>query len=221
MLIRERDPFGRALATLRGRLRTGTYGQGQPLAIVELARELDLSPTPVREALSRLAGQGLVEDRRGRGYFSPRLEALDLAELYDLSAVHVRLALQGLDAVGRRRRAPDTVSARTLLETLSEDAASPDALAGVYETLLEHIVLVAGNRTLLVQHRITSDRLGPARRVEPLVLGDVRAELAELADRFDAADWRGVDAAAQAALARRRGASAEIAAVLRERYLSI
>jgi DNA-binding GntR family transcriptional regulator len=221
ILIRERDPFGRALATLRVRLRAGAYGQGQPLAIVELARELDLSPTPVREALSRLAGQGLVEDRRGRGYFSPRLEALDLAELYDLSAVHVRLALQGLDAVGRRRRSPDTVSARTVLETLGEAASSPDALAGVYETLLEHIVLVAGNRTLLVQHRITSDRLGPARRVEPLVLGDVRAELAELADRFDAADWRGVDVAAQAALARRREASAEIAAVLRERYLSI
>jgi DNA-binding GntR family transcriptional regulator len=220
MLIRERDPFGRALTTLRVRLRAGAYGQGQPLAIIELARELDLSPTPVREALSRLAGQGLVEDRRGRGYFSPRLEALDLSELYELSAVHVHIALQGLAAIGRGRRAPDTVSARTLLAALGEDTASSEALAGVYETLLEHIVLVAGNRTLLVQHRITSDRLGPARRIEPMVLGDVREELATLADRFDAADWAGLDAAAQDALARRRGASAEIAAVLRGRSLS-
>ena len=61
------EPFHVALATLRERLRTGAYRPGVRITAVDLADELRLSNTPVREALARLAGEGLVEDRRGQG----------------------------------------------------------------------------------------------------------------------------------------------------------
>lgn len=220
-MIRERDPFGRALSALRERLRAGAYGQGQPLAIAELARELDLSTTPVREALSRLAGQGLVEDRRGRGYFSARLDLGDLIELYGLCARQVSLALEGLAAAARPRRSPDEVSARTLLATLREGPAPQEGLARFCETLLARVVASSGNRTLSACHAALSDRLGPARRIEPLVLSDLEVELGALADRFDAADWAGLQGAMAGFEARRQDVAPQIAAILREYASSI
>jgi DNA-binding GntR family transcriptional regulator len=63
-----------------------------------------LSPTPVREALSRLAGEGELEERRGDGFFVRRLSAADLIPLYEMSeqlllisegATHARLRACG------------------------------------------------------------------------------------------------------------------------------
>lgn len=47
-------------AILKDKILRGEYAQGAPLNIVHLARELDSSNTPVREALSRLESEGLV-----------------------------------------------------------------------------------------------------------------------------------------------------------------
>ena len=46
--------------TLRTHLREGTIVTGQPLQEVQLAEKLGVSRTPVREALTRLASEGLL-----------------------------------------------------------------------------------------------------------------------------------------------------------------
>lgn len=51
----------------------------------DLARRLDVSRTPVREALSRLEGDGLV-DAKGRGVTVRRLSDHDLAMVFDARA---------------------------------------------------------------------------------------------------------------------------------------
>lgn len=49
-----------------------------------LARSLDVSHTPVREALARLDAEGLVAKERSRGYtVTPPLSATEVAELYE------------------------------------------------------------------------------------------------------------------------------------------
>ena len=49
-----------------------------------LARSLDVSHTPVREALARLDAEGLVTKERSRGYtVTPPLSATEVAELYE------------------------------------------------------------------------------------------------------------------------------------------
>ena len=63
-MARLRDPYGMALEGLRAGLRAGRFGLGAPLVAAELAPTLSVSATPLREALSRLAGEGLLEDRR-------------------------------------------------------------------------------------------------------------------------------------------------------------
>ena len=81
--MRTRDPFGEALSELRMRLRQGELRPGAPLVVMDLAQSLGLSATPVREALAFLAGEGLIEGRRGaaRGYLAGRLGSAEIADL--------------------------------------------------------------------------------------------------------------------------------------------
>jgi DNA-binding GntR family transcriptional regulator len=57
----------RTYAILRSRILDGTYGPGQRLVIDALARELDVSPMPVREAIRRLEAEGWVTYQRHQG----------------------------------------------------------------------------------------------------------------------------------------------------------
>ncbi|ADG11023.1 GntR family transcriptional regulator [Caulobacter segnis] len=92
-LVRDRDPFDRTLETLRQRLTRAGPLQGAALPISGLAEELGVSPTPVREVLARLAGEGLIA-RTPQGYAALLLDPAGLAELYDLASVLVAAAVQ-------------------------------------------------------------------------------------------------------------------------------
>jgi DNA-binding GntR family transcriptional regulator len=66
-------------AILEGRLRPG-----EALSISDLANDLGVSHSPVREALQRLSGQGLVVLRPARTATVAPLELADLKEIYRL-----------------------------------------------------------------------------------------------------------------------------------------
>jgi DNA-binding GntR family transcriptional regulator len=53
--------------TLRARILDGRYTSGYRLVLDQLARELEVSPVPVREAVRRLEAEGLVTFRRNVG----------------------------------------------------------------------------------------------------------------------------------------------------------
>jgi len=77
-------PLGdRVFATLRDYLRAGRIPTGQPLQEAALAAQLGVSRTPVREALARLASEGLVI-ADGRTFAGPELSAADVEENYAL-----------------------------------------------------------------------------------------------------------------------------------------
>lgn len=54
-------------SVLRERIVNGTYGQGHRLVIDAIARELEVSPMPVREAVRRLEAEGWVHYERNHG----------------------------------------------------------------------------------------------------------------------------------------------------------
>ncbi len=60
---------------------------GERLNEVALARELDVSRTPLREALNRLLAERLVEFRPGTGFFCRELEPETLYDLYELRRI--------------------------------------------------------------------------------------------------------------------------------------
>src|ERR1044071_9687316 len=83
----------RAYGALRDGILDGRYGFGDKLGEIEVAEELGLSRTPVREALRRLGSEGLIEVLPNRGARVRTWTAQDLEETYELRAV-----LEGLAA---------------------------------------------------------------------------------------------------------------------------
>jgi DNA-binding GntR family transcriptional regulator len=73
---------------------------GDKLSDLRLSEELGVSRTPVREALHRLAQDGIVRTESRRGFFLTSFSSQDVAEVYDirtaLEVLSVRLALPHL-----------------------------------------------------------------------------------------------------------------------------
>jgi DNA-binding GntR family transcriptional regulator len=83
----------RAHAALRARIVSGALPPGARLTVAALAAELGLSPMPVRGALLRLEGEGLVEADPHRGARVRRLDATAIRNLYRLRAAVLALLL--------------------------------------------------------------------------------------------------------------------------------
>jgi DNA-binding GntR family transcriptional regulator len=71
-----------AAARLRQAVSEGTYGPGDRLQIAKLAKDFNLSLTPVREALLELASEGLVDIEPHRGARVADVPVTDLTEAY-------------------------------------------------------------------------------------------------------------------------------------------
>jgi DNA-binding GntR family transcriptional regulator len=69
---------------LRERIVKGDIPPGSRLQDVQLAAELGVSRTPVREALLRLEGEGLVESDPNRGFFVAPLSRKEVLEIYPM-----------------------------------------------------------------------------------------------------------------------------------------
>jgi DNA-binding GntR family transcriptional regulator len=65
-------------------IRSGALRPGQEFSLREIAGQLGVSFIPVREALRRLEGQGLLETRRNRSAIVAPLDAEDLHAIYRL-----------------------------------------------------------------------------------------------------------------------------------------
>ena len=76
----------KAYVTIRDRLIMLDIRPGEPIDDSELARELGVGRTPVREALKRLEGDRLVVSYPRRGTFATGMDIADLAHISDIRA---------------------------------------------------------------------------------------------------------------------------------------
>ena len=122
------------------------FPPGQRINEGELARQLNVSRTPVREAMQKLVSENLLVWKRSLGFFCRSLDAREIVELYQL-----RQAIEGLAVRLACERASD--------EELTELDRSLDALEALdhgQETFLggqlsfhERIAELSGNREIL------------------------------------------------------------------------
>jgi DNA-binding GntR family transcriptional regulator len=71
---------------VRRRILNGTYRAGEYIRLEQLAVELGISVTPVREALFELRAEGLLEQQPRRGFVVLPVTARDIADVSDLQA---------------------------------------------------------------------------------------------------------------------------------------
>ncbi|MFC9502210.1 FadR/GntR family transcriptional regulator [Streptomyces sp. NPDC057002] len=153
-------------ATLSEEIESGRLAEGDRLPTeVELVRQLGVSRTVVREALSRLRNAGLIEPRQGIGVFVlPRrtrpldLEAAD-TKAKVLQIVEVRRAMEGEAAhLAATRATPlDLARMRQALDAI--DSAVAAGGDGVDEDLAFHrsIAESTGNTVLVSTLRYLGD----------------------------------------------------------------
>jgi DNA-binding GntR family transcriptional regulator len=97
------SPLGdQVYAIIWERIMSRQIGPGDKLSDLRLSEDLGVSRTPVREALHRLAQDGIVRSESRRGFFLTSFSSQDVAEVYDirtaLESLSVRLALPHLSA---------------------------------------------------------------------------------------------------------------------------
>lgn len=100
-------PASPAYEQIRQAIVEGQYAPGQRLIEQRIAEELQLSRTPVREALHRLEAEGLVQSEPNRGAVVRALSVDDIADIYGL-----RARLEGYAAeLAAQRATPEEIAA--------------------------------------------------------------------------------------------------------------
>ncbi len=172
-----------AYLRLREAIRGGALRPGDELREVELAARLGVSRTPVREAIRRLTGDGLVEPGKGRSLAVTRFGRQQVRELYV-----VRGILEGAAAelAARHATAAEIAVLRDLLAAMRGALGDPGRTATL-NTRFHAAIHEAGRNAYLTRmlepmaHFIA---LLPGTTFE--VPGRADAALAEHADLVDA-----------------------------------
>jgi DNA-binding GntR family transcriptional regulator len=101
---------------IRSRILDGTYGPGHRLVLDRIAREFDVSPVPVREAVRRLEAQGYVDFQRNVG---ARVATFDEAQFAETTEVLAILEGAATSLAAPRMRKSDIAAARRSNDRLS------------------------------------------------------------------------------------------------------
>lgn len=204
--LRELHPEGAAahslssavvVPPLREAIIEGQLPPGTRLSESELARELGVSRTPVREALAQLERDGLMTIVARAGAFVRTVTVDDLTEIYEtrmaLETFAVQLVAQRLTPVGR-------VRLEEVLAEMRERVAHDDHIG--YTAQLDRfyaiVMELAGNATL---RRIHETVLVPVRRLRRIAMShenrmaESLAHAEEIAGAMLAGDGAGAAAA--------------------------
>ena len=90
--LNDRGSLGaKAFLILRDKILNEEYTKGQKLNEVTLAKALEISRTPIREALKQLELEGLVQSIPNKGVYVIGFSSRDIDDMFE-----IRLALEGL-----------------------------------------------------------------------------------------------------------------------------
>jgi DNA-binding GntR family transcriptional regulator len=136
-----------AVLRLRREILSGRTDPGERLVEEQLTRRLGISRAPLREALRRLAEQGLVEHVPRRGVRVATLSDRDVQELYDVRDLLERHAIA--TALPPARDA-DLAGLRAALDQMGEATKAGDRLqvAEAHRRFHVAVVALAGNSQL-------------------------------------------------------------------------
>jgi DNA-binding GntR family transcriptional regulator len=207
----------RAYEAIRRRILDNVYQPGDRALESDLAAELGISRTPVREALIRLQNEGLIEIVPRHGMRVLPVSAMDMKEIYEVVTALESCAMELL-----ARRRPTSAELKPLVDatrqmTRALKAKDLEAWAQADEAFHKHLVESAGNRLLveaIQQYRDRAHRgLMFSLRLRPRLETSTREHMA-LVDMLRKGDAAG---AVEANRAHRERASQELLDIF-ERY---
>lgn len=156
-------PIGRSDTTLADvaykriseALLSGALEPGSRLVMDQLAQQLDISRTPVRDALARLEREGMIEPTGRRGFVVRALTAEDTQHLYE-----AREAVEGFAARRVAELGPEAIDRvrATIRSTAGIDMTDARTVYEANMTIHRAVVEASGNPTLLDMFDMTWQR---------------------------------------------------------------
>lgn len=191
---------------LREAIRQGEFKSGHRVMEIEVAEWLNVSRTPVRDAIRRLEAEGMLEHEPRKGLVVARLDRQAVMELYVMREV-----LEGTAARLCARHASD-MEIQDLLDLLELER----QMQGNFEALAQHnrrfhqaIRQAAHNRYLVKSLEAVNDSMGLLGKPLMLLPHRAQAALDEHARIVEAIQRRDADAAEEAARQHVRAAQRE------------
>lgn len=212
----------RVAATVREQIFDGTLAPGSFVDELTLCGSLQISRTPLREALKVLTAEGLVRHEPRRGCFVSEVTEQDLDEIFPVIAL-----LEGRCAYEAARHASDAdLAALEALHGRLQKAARGKRIVDYYDTnyvIHEAIITLANNRWLAQVIGDLRKILKLARLQQLHAPGRLEQSLSEHMAVFaalKARDCEGAEAAMRTHLTRQREALRELARNQKSRRLA-
>lgn len=149
--IRHQNMADAVYESLREAIFSRDFAPGQRVNVDALRHQLGVSRTPLKDALKRLAMEGLIRIVPRQGTFVTELRADEMAEVCDVRCVLELYAVeQGIPRLTAEQLARLQAHVEGLRDTLAADGSCADHLAFVAHDQGFHRVIVeaAGNRKL-------------------------------------------------------------------------
>jgi len=163
---------------LREQILSGELEPGAELAEVALSEQLGVSRGPIREALGRLASEGLVTVRPRRGALVRSLSKEEFLELYQ---VREALEVMAVKLAVPRLRAEDFDALEGLIETMGRHAERDEVAEFFQANVAFHgrLLETSGNGKLQELYGQLLGQLGRYRLRSLLLRGNLQRSVAE------------------------------------------
>lgn len=138
---------------LRGEIMTGRFAPGERLNLDELVERLRVSKMPVKEAVGRLAAEGLIDIQARRGTFISRVDPRELAETFEvrrgLEVLAGELAIENVTKL-------EIAKLRHLITEMESAAEDHNVTVHLEKNFAFHelIIELSGNRKLMEIYRL-------------------------------------------------------------------
>lgn len=153
---------------LRSHLRSGTIVAGQPLQEVQLAEQLGVSRTPVREALRRLSSEGLLVSD-GRSFVVPELTLDDINDIYEIRFLVEPAAIRSIAKLTRSPQVRRSIEDALAATVRAHKTGDPEAFREANVCFRAAWLALVPNPRLV---RIVEQYSDHMQRIRTLTLGD-------------------------------------------------
>jgi DNA-binding FadR family transcriptional regulator len=195
----------RVYAAVKRELLSGALAPGERVDAAWMAERHAASITPVRAALHRLVGEGLVVTEAGEGFHTPRVSEASLRDLYTWNSRCLQLASQLAAA-----------PSNPVMPHVTTDPGDFDVITET-ETLFAAVAARSGNEQCQATIAAMNDKLHVARTQETGLFADVREEWSNLAATLSEGQSGPINTALAAYHRRRIRAASELVRLMHRR----